>query len=122
MYKTHLYTGPEDDDWRNKGTNSLQRCFFKWESSWLRYACHGAFSRRLHTQGLEVSGQSAGTVAEYVVALSQGEASLPMNVIGFPADEELAKLRTVYFKLLEQRMREDKGWPVEIVNKTSEQA
>ena len=116
-YKTHLYTGPEDDQWRAKRDKLLATLLFQMgKVLGFDMPAMELFQGGYAPKGWEYRDNRAGTVAEYVVALSQGKASLPMNVIGFPADEELAKLQLTYFKLFEERMREGKGWPVEIVN------
>lgn len=114
---TALNTGPEDDGWRNKRDKLLATLLFQMGKVLdFDMPAMELFQGGYAPDGWIYRDNRAGAVADYVVALATGKASLPMNVVGFPADEELAKLQTAYFKLLEERMRDGKGWPLETVD------
>jgi hypothetical protein len=50
-------------------------------------------------EGWQYRDARAGTVAEYVVALSKGDATLPMDVKGFPIDKDVAKIQAEFLSL-----------------------
>lgn len=110
-YKNHLNdrSKPEDDAWRDKRDNLLARLLcemgkvLKFEMPAIEI-----FQSGYAPEGWVYRDTRAGAIAEYIVALSTGKAVLPMNVLGFPVDEEFAKDQREFFKLASARLRDQK--------------
>jgi hypothetical protein len=118
-YKNHLYTGPEDDEWRKKKEKLLANLLFEIGKVLdFQIPALEIFEGGYAPGGWEYRDARAGAVLEYILAMAKNTASLPMKVVEFPADEEFARLQREYFKLAVENMRDTKMPPIDIATKS----